>query len=391
MSAVVLDVGGLSVAFGGVQAVDGLTFRVREGRCSRSSVPRGGQDECLQLHHRVLQAAVRAGGLKGDDITGGRPANIAAKGIARTFQNLRLFGELTVLDNVRAGTHVRLRQNAFDAILHPRYRRSEQLATDESNKWLDFVGIRSDRTAQVRKPALRRAASSRDRSCVGARATDTALDEPAAGLNHNEKEVARAAPPDQWVGHRRRPHRARHGPGHGGVGPDRRAVPWQRRSPTARRRDPRQPRRHRGLPRRRGQQRARRGRADRRGRWTGGGVMPNVLEIRGPARCLRQGAGTPASTSRWAAAGSSPSSATTGGQVRPSLTISGVVRSPGGSISAFGRDITRATPWSIVESGVIQVPEADGSSPPHGPREPPTGRLLGQGHSPHRPTHRRGL
>ena len=190
MSAVVLDVKGLSVAFGGVQAVDGLTFQVREGEVLSVIGPNGAGKtsafNCITGFYKPQSGQVA---FKGDDITGGRPANIAAKGIARTFQNLRLFGELTVLDNVRAGTHVRLRQNAFDAILHtPRYRRSEQLATDESNKWLDFVGIKSDRTAQVRNLPYGEQRRVEIARALAREPQMLLLDEPAAGLNHNEKE-----------------------------------------------------------------------------------------------------------------------------------------------------------------------------------------------------------
>ena len=189
MSAVVLDVKGLSVAFGGVQAVDGLTFQVREGEVLSVIGPNGAGKtsafNCITGFYKPQSGQVA---FKGDDITGGRPANIAAKGIARTFQNLRLFGELTVLDNVRAGTHVRLRQNAFDAILHtPRYRRSEQLATDESNKWLDFVGIKSDRTAQVRNLPYGEQRRVEIARALAREPQMLLLDEPAAGLNHNEK------------------------------------------------------------------------------------------------------------------------------------------------------------------------------------------------------------
>ncbi|HQF04536.1 MAG TPA: ABC transporter ATP-binding protein [Phycicoccus sp.] len=190
MSAVVLDVKGLSVAFGGVQAVDGLTFQVREGEVLSVIGPNGAGKtsafNCITGFYKPQSGQVA---FKGDDITAGRPANIAAKGIARTFQNLRLFGELTVLDNVRAGTHVRLRQNAFDAILHtPRYRRSEQLATDESNKWLDFVGIKSDRTAQVRNLPYGEQRRVEIARALAREPQMLLLDEPAAGLNHGEKE-----------------------------------------------------------------------------------------------------------------------------------------------------------------------------------------------------------
>jgi branched-chain amino acid transport system ATP-binding protein len=186
----VLECRDLAVAFGGVRAVDGLTFDVREGEVLSVIGPNGAGKtsafNCITGFYKPTSGTVS---FRGTDITGGRPANIAAAGIARTFQNLRLFGDLTVLDNVRAGMHVRLRQNAFDAILRtPRYRRSEQDATDESHRWLDFVGVRSDRTTQVRNLPYGEQRRVEIARALAREPQMLLLDEPAAGLNHGEKE-----------------------------------------------------------------------------------------------------------------------------------------------------------------------------------------------------------
>ena len=185
-----LEVEAMTVAFGGVTAVDGLTFGVNEGEVLSVIGPNGAGKtsafNCITGFYKPSGGRVRLGGV---DITGKRPARIAAMGVARTFQNLRLFGELSVLDNVRAGMHVRIKQNAFDAFLHtPRYHRSEQEATDEANRWLDFVGSRGNRYNEVRnlpygeqrRVEIARALAREPRMLL--------LDEPAAGLNHNEKE-----------------------------------------------------------------------------------------------------------------------------------------------------------------------------------------------------------
>lgn len=189
-SSVLLEVETMTVAFGGVTAVDGLSFGVNEGEVLSVIGPNGAGKtsafNCITGFYKPTGGHVRLGGT---DITGKRPAIIAAMGVARTFQNLRLFGELSVLDNVRAGMHVRIKQNAFDAILHtPRYHRSEQAATDESHRWLDFVGSRGSRVDEVRnlpygeqrRVEIARALAREPRMLL--------LDEPAAGLNHNEKE-----------------------------------------------------------------------------------------------------------------------------------------------------------------------------------------------------------
>ncbi|MGN6751036.1 MAG: ABC transporter ATP-binding protein [Intrasporangium sp.] len=188
-SPVLLHVDGLTVAFGGVTAVNGLSFDVHRGEVISVIGPNGAGKtsafNCITGFYKPTAGSIR---FDGADITGKRPALIAARGVARTFQNLRLFGELTVLDNVRAGMHVRIRQNAFDAILHtPRYRRSEQAATDEANRWLDFVGSRGNRGAEVRNLPYGEQRRVEIARALAREPKMLLLDEPAAGLNHGEK------------------------------------------------------------------------------------------------------------------------------------------------------------------------------------------------------------
>jgi branched-chain amino acid transport system ATP-binding protein len=189
VSAPILQVQDLSVTFGGVKAVDGLSFSVNEGDILSVIGPNGAGKtsafNCITGFYKPTGGSVS---FAGEDITGLRPSAVAAKGVSRTFQNLRLFGELTVLDNVRAGMHLRIKQNALDALVHtPRFRRSEREATAEANKWLDFVGLRGDRRGEARnlpygeqrRVEIARALARGPRLLL--------LDEPAAGLNHAEK------------------------------------------------------------------------------------------------------------------------------------------------------------------------------------------------------------
>ncbi len=180
----------LTVSFGGVQAVAGLTFTAHVGEVLSVIGPNGaGKTSAFNCITGFYKPSAGSVVFDGRQITGMRPARIAAAGIARTFQNLRLFGDLTVLDNVRAGMHVRIRQNAFDAVLHtPRYRRSEQQATTEAHRWLDFVGVRSDRTAQVRNLPYGEQRLVEIARALAREPKMLLLDEPAAGLNHGEKE-----------------------------------------------------------------------------------------------------------------------------------------------------------------------------------------------------------
>lgn len=189
MSKVLLDVKDMAVSFGGVRAVAGLTFRVHEGEVLSVIGPNGAGKtsafNCITGFYKPSAGSVR---FNGRDITGKRPAVIAANGIARTFQNLRLFGDLTVLDNVRAGMHVRIKQNVFDAMLHtPRYRRGEDAATSEAHRWLDFVGMEYDRAAQIRNLPYGEQRRVEIARALAREPKMLLLDEPAAGLNHGEK------------------------------------------------------------------------------------------------------------------------------------------------------------------------------------------------------------
>jgi branched-chain amino acid transport system ATP-binding protein len=189
VSRALLEVQDLRLTFGGVTACDGVSFAVDDGDIVSVIGPNGAGKtsafNCITGFYRPTGGSIR---FAGEDVTGLRPSAIAAKGVSRTFQNLRLFGELTVLDNVRSGMHLRMRQNALDAILHtPRFRRSEREATQEANRWLDFVGLRGDRAGEARNLPY-----GEQRRVEIARALARGpklllLDEPAAGLNHNEK------------------------------------------------------------------------------------------------------------------------------------------------------------------------------------------------------------
>jgi len=184
-----LQVENLRLAFGGVMAVDGLSFAVDKGDILSVIGPNGAGKtsafNCVTGFYRPTGGRVL---LAGEDITRLRPSAVAAKGVSRTFQNLRLFGELTVLDNVRAGMHLRIRQNAFDALLHtPRFRRSEREATEEAHKWLDFVGLRGDRSAEARNLPYGEQRRVEIARALAREPQLLLLDEPAAGLNHNEK------------------------------------------------------------------------------------------------------------------------------------------------------------------------------------------------------------
>ena len=190
MSAV-LEVTDLQIAFGGVKAVDGLTFAANAREIIAVIGPNGAGKtsafNCITGFYKPTSGSVR---LNGQDITGKRPASIAAAGVSRTFQNLRLFPDLTVLDNVRAGMHLYGGQNFLDAIFHtPRFARSEAHYTEEAHSWLDFVGYSGARGVPIRNLSYGQQKQVEIARALARKSDLLLLDEPAAGLNHSEKQL----------------------------------------------------------------------------------------------------------------------------------------------------------------------------------------------------------
>jgi branched-chain amino acid transport system ATP-binding protein len=184
-----LEVKDLQISFGGVKAVDGLSFWANAGEILSVIGPNGAGKtsafNCITGFYKPTSGRVL---LDGRDITGKRPAIIAAAGITRTFQNMRLFPDLTVLDNVRGGMHLYGGQNFLDAIFHtPRYTRNETYLTEEAHRWLDFVAFKGARGVPVRNLAYGQQRQVEIARAMARKAKLVLLDEPGAGLNHSEK------------------------------------------------------------------------------------------------------------------------------------------------------------------------------------------------------------
>lgn len=186
----VLEVTDLQLAFGGVRAVDGLSFSAHEREIIAVIGPNGAGKtsafNCITGFYKPTSGAVLLNGL---NITGKRPAIIASAGVSRTFQNLRLFPDLTVLDNVRAGMHLYGGQSWADAIFHtPRFKRSEAAYTREAHYWLDFVGYEGVRGVPIRNLSYGQQKQVEIARALARKAGLLLLDEPAAGLNYSEKQ-----------------------------------------------------------------------------------------------------------------------------------------------------------------------------------------------------------
>ncbi|WP_111719478.1 ABC transporter ATP-binding protein [Homoserinimonas sp. OAct 916] len=186
-----LSVKDMHVQFGGVKAVDGLSFDVHEGEIISVIGPNGAGKtsafNCITGFYRPSKGSVL---FAGRNLTRMRPSNITKLGMARTFQNVRLFKDMSVLENVKTAMHSRLKENVLDTLLHtPRYHRAERQCTLDAQGWLDFVGFGGDEEHLVtqlpygeqRRVEIARALATKPRLLL--------LDEPGAGLNHSEKQA----------------------------------------------------------------------------------------------------------------------------------------------------------------------------------------------------------
>jgi len=185
-----LAVASLSKNFGGVQALDQVSFVVHTGEILALIGPNGaGKTTCFNLINGILPPSGGSIILDGHDLTGLPPYRRAARGLARTFQNIQLFGGMTVLENVVTGRHLSQRVGALAALLPlPGVRREQARNRKNALEWLEFVHLadKADWPADTlaygeqRRLEIARALAQNPQLLL--------LDEPAAGLNPRETE-----------------------------------------------------------------------------------------------------------------------------------------------------------------------------------------------------------
>ena len=184
----VLDVRNLGIDFGGLTAVDKFTLTIGATEIAGLIGPNGaGKTTIFNLLTNVYQPTRGTILLRGVDTKGMTTAQVNRMGIARTFQNIRLFGSMSVLDNVKASMHNGIKCSFASSLLHtPQYFRSERIARERCMELLDFMGmadLANQRAGSLPYGAQRRL------EIVRALATNPAiilLDEPAAGMNPSE-------------------------------------------------------------------------------------------------------------------------------------------------------------------------------------------------------------
>jgi branched-chain amino acid transport system ATP-binding protein len=185
---VILEVRELGRHFGGIRALDGVDLHLREGELAGVIGPNGsGKTTLFNVITGIYRPDHGTVLLEGSGITGRRPDEIARLGIARTFQNIRLFRELTVVDNVRIARHPHLRYGPAAALLRTgRFYREERRTREQVEEFLSIFSLQDRRRdlaknlsyGEQRKLEIARALASGPKVLL--------LDEPAAGMNPSE-------------------------------------------------------------------------------------------------------------------------------------------------------------------------------------------------------------
>lgn len=183
-----LEVKNLGISFGGLRAVDNLNLSIEKGQLYGLIGPNGaGKTTVFNMLTGVYKPTDGQILLDGEDITSKSTVEINKAGIARTFQNIRLFKGLSVIDNIKVGLHNQNKYSTVTSILRlPKYFKTEKIINDKAMEILkvfnleNFADINADNLpyGQQRKLEIARALSTNPKLLL--------LDEPAAGMNPNE-------------------------------------------------------------------------------------------------------------------------------------------------------------------------------------------------------------
>jgi branched-chain amino acid transport system ATP-binding protein len=188
-----LSATGITKRFGGVQALSDVSFTIRHGEIYGLIGPNGAGKTSLFNVLTGIYAADEGGFVfEGRPLEGLKPHEVAARGIARTFQNIRLFANLSALENVMIGRHVRTRATVFGAILRGARTRAEEREIERrAYALLEYVGVHRRANDLAKHLAY---GDQRRLEIARALATEPrllALDEPAAGMNATETTTLR--------------------------------------------------------------------------------------------------------------------------------------------------------------------------------------------------------
>ncbi len=187
-AAPMLEIKNLAIQFGGLKAVDNLNLTIKKNQLYGLIGPNGaGKTTVFNMLTGVYKPTAGTIYLDGENITGKSPAQINRHGIARTFQNIRLFKDMSVLDNVKVGLHNQKKYTAIEGVLRlPRYFREEKEMDKKALELLKVFELDGEKDTlssnlpygKQRKLEIARALATNPKLLL--------LDEPAAGMNPNE-------------------------------------------------------------------------------------------------------------------------------------------------------------------------------------------------------------
>ncbi len=185
-----LEIRAVSKSFGGVRAVSGVGFEVPPGEILSVIGPNGAGKttllNCISGFYHPEEGGIH---LEGRDVTRLAPSRIAALGVARTFQNIALFGGMTVVDNLMLGRHIHMKSGVFRSVLYWGPAQREEVehrkAVEDMVSFLEIEAIRKRPVASLPYGLRKRVELGR---ALALRPKILLLDEPMGGTNHEEKE-----------------------------------------------------------------------------------------------------------------------------------------------------------------------------------------------------------
>jgi len=180
----------LTMRFSGIIAIESLSFDVEEGSITSLIGPNGAGKtsvfNCMTGFYKATAGDIR---YDGESLINLKPYKITQKGIIRTFQNVRLFKNMTVLENVMSGTHSRTKQSVMGALLrHPAQRQEEKDILRSAEYYLDYIGILDKKNHLAKNLSYGDQRRTEWARALAAQPRLLLLDEPAAGLNREEKD-----------------------------------------------------------------------------------------------------------------------------------------------------------------------------------------------------------
>ena len=183
-----LEVKNLGISFGGLRAVDNFSLKIEKGQLYGLIGPNGaGKTTIFNLLTGVYKPTDGSFMFDGEELAGKSAIDINKKGIARTLQNIRLFGNMSVLDNVKVGLHNSESTNLFDSIFRtPKYRKEEKNITEKALELLDVFGLKEEANFKASNLPYGKQRKLEIARALGTNPKLLLLDEPAAGMNPAE-------------------------------------------------------------------------------------------------------------------------------------------------------------------------------------------------------------